>query len=320
MVWIYTQGSKNLGLGHLSRVVPIYHELISAGYEVNIFLTGDELGESYLESYGVKNDSKNEISNSLAFDCESIWIIDATKIFQEKMIQIIANSKTCILLSPKFEISQSWIIDYAFIRSDPFHLPISNKFVKPTFFTFNKLKKEKTGIVNIGIALSGSDASPVLNELLRKLVNSDVASLIDKLYVFLGASLDVSIIRNTTAAYKISIILISTLDSLWNHTQNIDILIAGNGLIVDECIEQGMEFLVYAWHPSNQVPKTGNTEIIKTRMCFTSDELLANLSKLIKSKAPSVKQKEQIKVSKSDLVSEIIKCIEDNITDKKLSS
>ena len=41
MIFIYTEGGKKLGLGHLSRVIPIYNYLIKNDYKIKVILYGD---------------------------------------------------------------------------------------------------------------------------------------------------------------------------------------------------------------------------------------------------------------------------------------
>ena len=139
MIRIYVEGSKKLGLGHLSRIVPIYHSFLDKGHEIEVYFFGDDIGSSYLNLHSVHFQNTDSM---IFFEDEvqeqDLWIVDATNIHTTVFKNLIINTGIKILLSPKFNNELVYVFDACIIRSDPFNLDISNKIVDPYVFPLNR--------------------------------------------------------------------------------------------------------------------------------------------------------------------------------------
>lgn len=271
---IYTQGSKILGLGHLSRIVPIYHNLIENNIDVKLFLHGDIIGESYLKINNVQFEltSKKRNYNSKA----TIWLVDSTDIYEESYELLILSSKVRILLSPKFNSAKQSIFTHAILRSDPFNLLIPEKYVSGKYFIFNKgAFTPKRNLLNVGIALSGSDTKATISEIVDSIINNqNLLKWIGQLTVFLGGTTKLNFERRSLKSHTIDLKFISSLKSLWSFEENIDLFIVGNGTLVDECIVKNKRFILYNNNSDNLKIKSINANLAK-------ENEVRNISQLI---------------------------------------
>lgn len=279
MINFYIQGSKNLGLGHLSRIVLIYHELCKLDKKITVYLHGDELGKAYLKSNSINSINTSKIISISQIEKPDFWIIDSTTIWEDIFIDKIKESKKNVLLSPKFENNQIKIISHAFLRSDPFELKISNKIVGNENFVFNDGRFYRyTKGLNIGIALSGGETNTILSEIITSIINNkSCASKLNTLTIFMGSSCNISFERKTDYSHNVSIKFISTLESLWNYANEIDLMILGNGITVDECIIKQKDFLVYCHDINNMIPKSIYPQLVSSKLVFSIESLLDKL-------------------------------------------
>lgn len=269
MIFIYTEGGKELGLGHLSRISPIYNYLSQNGYETKVILFGDELAMAYLNVNNIPFITSEKYSKiNLAENKKDVWLVDSTDIYNEEVLNDIKQfSGSTILLSPKFNISKCEYFTACVLRSDPYNLPIDNKFISPYYFIYNnsKLELNKTKI-NIGIALSGGSNNIVISQLVAKIINDKkIYEKVQKVKVFIGGSDHLQFKRETKESYEIELEFISSLKSLWSYTEDIDLMIIGNGIIVDECIFEQKPFLIFN-------PDENNKLIIKSDFIKNSNE------------------------------------------------
>ncbi len=269
MIFIYTEGGKKLGLGHLSRVIPIYNYLIKNDYKIKVILYGDELGIAYLDVNQIPFIiSKDFIKNNTIQHDKDIWIVDSTDIYEEEILIILKKSSgSNILLSPKFKTSKCKYFVSCILRSDPFNLPMEKKFVSPYYLSYNKAKYElDNNMFIIGIALSGGANNAILNKLVNKIINDPkLNSKVWKLQVFMGGSNHLEFERKSRESYEVDIEFISSLKSLWNYTNDVDLMIVGNGILVDECIFEQKPFFIFN-------PDENNKLIIKSDFIKNSNE------------------------------------------------
>jgi len=304
MINLYVQGSKLLGLGHLSRIVPIYKGLESCHDNVNLYFHGDEVGESYLkvncvDFFSLKKE-KIKIKNS------KLWVIDSTDIYEQEIEKSISRANTVVLLSPKFNPNKFLLFTHAILRSDPFSIPVNNKFISKDFFSYNRggvenYKKKQT----MGVALSGSDSSNSIQMIVNAIINNvEISKHISGLKVFLGSTSSINFSRKNKESRLIDIEFISSLRSIWNYKTEIDLLIVGNGIILDECILENQNFILFNNVKSNSVIKSFDVDYVKqfeatdinkliekTQAFFLKDNVLKRFkvkSFMSKNKNPSV--------------------------------
>jgi spore coat polysaccharide biosynthesis predicted glycosyltransferase SpsG len=294
---LYTQGSKKLGLGHLSRIVPIYHYLKKDGIFVNVFLYGDELGHAYLEYHSVDFLNVNDYRSSE--HRQDVWLIDSTDIYEDWLLREIEIAKAKILLSPKFDEKKVQIFSKALLRADPFNLKIMNKVIDSNFIIFNdggfkKLKSKKV----LAIALSGGDASTNIHKLLETILsNHALVQLISRIKVFLGGSDILKIPRPSKFSYDVDLIFISSLGSLWEMTDDVDLFLVGNGIIVDECISKRTNFVLINWDRNNKKVKSQGLSAQNDIISSSERDLPEMMVKLLSTKG---KSKHFIRSSKND--------------------
>lgn len=274
---IYAQGSKSLGLGHLSRVITLYHELKCHNTNINVFLHGDDEGATYLKINNVPfillSEIDFKIKNSI------IWIIDSTDIYEKDIEELISSAKIKILLSPKFNPTKISLISHAILRSDPFNLHIKNKYISKNYFIYNRGDFEESQTkTSVGIALTGSDSKNSINKIVNLLINdSSISYYIDKLIVFLGSTTNIDFYRKNIESKGLDIEYISSLRSIWGFKRDLDILIVGNGIIVDECIIENQNFILYNNNNQNDVIKSFNVEYVKNFEAKNIDALIQKL-------------------------------------------
>ena len=191
------------------------------------------------------------------------WIIDSTEIYEKKLANIIFSSKKQILLSPKFKLKKTNKISHAILRSDPFKLKVKNKFVSSSYLIYNKGEYEKKSeYFCLGIALSGSDVSEKITSLINSIINENIlSSKINSIKTFLGSSQEINFDRKNENSYFIDLEFISSFSSLWKFKHNFNLLIVGNGTIVDECILEKQDFLLYNYNDGKI--KSPNYDLIK---------------------------------------------------------
>jgi len=315
---IYTQGSKILGLGHLSRIVPIYHLLISNNLKVKLFLHGDIIGQSYLKinnvDFSLITKDKSDINNEKS----SFWLIDSTDIYEEEIESIIFKSKIKILLSPKFNSAKHFIFTHAILRSDPFNLSIPIKYVSEKYFVFNKGNFiTKRNLLNIGIALSGSDTKSTISETVDAIINNEeLLKRIGMLTVFLGGTTKIDINRRIIDSYNIDLKFISSLKSLWSFQNQIDLLIVGNGSLVDECIVENKEFILFNHNPNNRKIKSFDVSLAHAREVTDIKHLLLYLTKFcsnikIEKKGEMSQDSFELRSSKLPIIDEILDIVDE---------
>lgn len=280
---IYTQGSKILGLGHLSRIVPIYHKLIENNINVKLFLHGDIVGASYLITNNVQFEltSKKRKYSSIS----SLWVVDSTDIYEESYESLILSSKARILLSPKFNSDKQSIFTHAIIRSDPFNLSIPEKYVSAKYFVFNKgTFITKRNSLNIGVALSGSDTKSTISEIVDNIINNqNLLKWIGGLTIFLGGTTKFNFERRISKSHTVDLKFISSLKSLWSFEENVDLFIVGNGTLVDECIVENKDFILFNNNPDNSKIKSIDASLAKEREVKSLSQLILLLTEYCKS-------------------------------------
>ncbi|UBZ06863.1 hypothetical protein LDL76_16090 [Salegentibacter mishustinae] len=269
MILIYTEGGKELGLGHLSRISPIYKYLSENGYETKVILFGDELAMAYLNVNNIpftiseKYTKINPLANK-----KYTWLVDSTDIYNDEVLNDIKKySVSTILLSPKFNISKCTYFTASVLRSDPYNLPIDSKFISSHYFIYNnsKIELDNSKFV-LGIALSGGSNNIVISELVSKIINDEkIYEKVQKIKVFIGGSDFLQFKRKTKESFEIELEFISSLKSLWNYAENIDLMIVGNGILVDECIFEQKPFFIFN-------PDENNKLIIKSDFIKNSNE------------------------------------------------
>lgn len=277
MICIYTQGGKSYGLGHLSRIIPLYHQLLYLNFNVKVFLHGDELAKSYLSKNGVESVAANTVDNSNFNEQVSSWIIDCTQIWDDYFFKLISNCTNNILLSPKFNLAQIELVSSAFLRSDPFNLPIENKNISKKYFFFNKGNhfQKNEGKV-LGLALSGADSQETLNRIVNSIINdTTLTKKVCKLKVFSSELDKIVFNKNKVESYFIDIEIISTLNSLWSYSNDIDLMIVGNGIVIDECIVEGMDFILY--NEEKSPIKSIDPSLVLSNSVVNLTELIAKL-------------------------------------------
>lgn len=273
MISIYVQGSKSYGLGHLSRITPIIYSLKENGISIQVYLDGDDFGSAYLNYNEIEHLCLNNKDSTLLRN-DDFWIIDSTDIRDVNVITSLENAKKVILLSPKFNVDKIHLISEAYIRSDPFQLAIENKHVSNDYISYNHSFHSNKLKTSIAIVLSGGDASIQQKELIDSIINDPHLNFFNfEIKLFLGGSYQFNFHRKTNESYKIDITAISTFRSVWSYSDQIDLMIVGNGIIVDECIQEGKDFIVYSWNEKNAKIKSENTDIIQPKF-FTNIDLL----------------------------------------------
>lgn len=263
MINIYVQGSKLLGLGHLSRIVPIYKGLESCYNNVNLYFHGDEVGESYLKVNSV--DFFSLTKKVIKIKDSELWIIDSTDVYEQEIEKSISRANTVVLLSPKFNSNKFLLFTHAILRSDPFSIPVKSKFISKDYFSYNRGVFENYIKKNtIGVALSGSDSSNSIQMIVNAVINNDkLSDHISGLKVFLGSTYSINFSRISKESRLIDIEFISSLRSIWNFKTEIDLLIVGNGIILDECILENQNFILFNNIKSNSVIKSFDVDYVK---------------------------------------------------------
>ena len=263
MINIYVQGSKLLGLGHLSRIVPIYKGLESCYHNVNLYFHGDEVGESYLKVNSI--DFFSLTKKVIKIKDSELWVIDSTDVYEQEIEKSISRANTVVLLSPKFNPNKFLLFTHAILRSDPFSIPVNNKFISKNYFSYNRgvfenHKKKNT----IGVALSGSDSSNSIQMIVNAIINNDeLFDHVSGLKVFLGSTSSINFSRISKKSRLIDIEFVSSLRSIWNFKIEIDLLIVGNGIILDECILENQNFILFNNVKSNSVIKSFDVNYVK---------------------------------------------------------
>lgn len=294
MIGIFVQGSIKLGLGHLSRVVPLYHFLRSRDLEVRVFFYGDTLGQNYLSFNSVEFQSFNlndEVSSSIDF-----WIFDTTDFYFNHSSSTFLNSQARILLSPNFNCNKASSFTHAVIRSDPYLLPIKNKYVSPYYFSFSDGRFGKSGYgLRLGVALSGSNCNSTIERIINKVLSDTrLIEKVELVRIFSTGTTDFDLNRIQNNAYSVSIEIISSLNSLWCFAEDLNLMIVGNGLIIDECILKSKNFFVFD-ESVDFIPKTGFPEFMKGNVCQNVDCISSILVDKYYSLSKSFKQVRDIK-------------------------
>lgn len=311
MICFYVEGSKKLGLGHLSRITPLYHELLNRGKTVFVFHYGDDLGQAFLDLHQVKYISADENCQIINKDeyKDALWLVDATNFHTKNFDDLLQKSDKKVLLSPKFNTEKVRSFSNCIIRSDPFQLPIANKKVSKEYFSTNRSDYFTfKGTITLGIALTGGFSGNHLNELVSSIINDSVLNLhIKRIRVFIGSNETFSFQRKTKESYFTEIETISSLNSLWVYAQDIDYFIVGNGIIVDECLKYDMPFSVY----------TGSSDDIKMKSdSVTNYKYSSDIKKTTGFLVEYLtKQKSEKKIEKS-IIETIQKLMSSNELDK----
>lgn len=292
MTNIYVEGGKQLGLGHLSRIVPLYHNLCERFKEINVYLFGDDVAVAYLtlnqvESVIMVTDSDDYDNNP---ESDYLWIVDSTDIHNKTLFSRISRASYRVLISPKFNDNKVTLFNYCILRSDPFNLDIRNKYVSTEYFTFNDGSFYTSGSKKtIGICLSGANVGKVLDDLITHLINDNLLSkYVSRIKVFMGSNTTLSFSRERIESYQIELLFISSLKSFWGYAEDIDLMIVGNGIVIDECKIQRKTFLIFLHDKENDTLKSSLDNNIENTIFFKPENAAALLIKAITEEKPDM--------------------------------
>ena len=257
------QGSRTLGLGHLSRIVPVYQFFKNNGYKIRFYFHGDDLGESYLSQNSIDYFTSSSKTN-FKINASEIWIVDSTNIYEEYFEKLLSQAGKVILLSPKFCNQKLGFISHCIIRSDPFHLNVKSKYVGKEFFTYNKGSFEKfESKLSLSLVLSGGQMPEAISAVLQVILDDRyISSYFSKIRVFLGSASNISFVRDYRISGHIDLEFISSIRSIWSFKRKSDLFIVGNGLIVDECIQEKQDFILYNFDKKNLKIKSFEKELV----------------------------------------------------------
>ncbi len=274
MIGLYVEGSRVLGLGHLSRISVVYYGLIDH-YDVRLYLYGDIVGMAYLEKIGIPYiDCKKDDAEISKHPC---WIIDSTTISTNKIVNQLEAANLVILLSPKFDSKFIHYINLALLRSDPFDLNLKNKIIDSRFFIHNTLPSTKTGH-DLGVILSGADFSDKLEEIVQLCLNKkEIADNLKSITVLLGSSNFLKFERKSLSSYKIDLKFISALGNVWDYLKDSELVIVGNGIVVEEAITENKNCIVYMYSKDNQKLKLNDNLVRKVKAVKSKSELEKSL-------------------------------------------
>lgn len=305
VIFFYVEGSAEFGLGHLSRVVPLYHNLIANDYKVIVYHYGDNLGEAFLEIHGVEYKSINESTNLniIKYYTDILWIVDSTALHTRNIEELLKKTDRKILISPVFDSNQINLFHHCIIRSDSHKLPISNKIVSSELFMHDRSTYySQTDKLTLGIALSGGDSSEKINYLLANILDDkSIKKLINKIRIYVGLKGSFTLPRKDKDSYFIHVEFISSLNSLWAMNNDVNYMIVGNGIIVDECEYQNMPYSIF--DDSNNITNKSsisNKKIyLKNEIMQLKEEIYNNLAKLKNSNDSSLFLKHVSKIFNS---------------------
>lgn len=270
MIGVYVEGSKTKGLGHLSRIIAIYSEL-KKYHEIQIYFYGDEIGKAYLEKFALPylscDDPNFEVLN------HQNWLIDSTTLSSNQITKKLSLAKKVVLLSPKFDKKFIDLIDIALIRSDPFDLEVKEKVVDPRFFVYGT-SNHGTSKMDIGVVLSGTDVKKEIRDIVNLCLETEsIAQNINSITAFLGSSQSIDFQKLKGYSYKVDLLFISALGNVWKYLDNADLVVVGNGIVVEEALEEHKRCIVFMNSQTNNILKINSKFIDQIKVTRNIKEL-----------------------------------------------
>lgn len=229
-VTIFFEASKQAGLGHLSRVRKLGLDLKSMGIEVGYAFEADGYARKMIESHGIKATKLSDIESSVA-------IVDALRL-PERLEETFALHKVRAIISPKYNRPE--LATHVFVSSLSQELTAGIRAgceisVSPSYL-FSQCyevapKPQDFGRLEVGFYLPQAGAYFDL-----ELMLSEVISLptLDSLR-FLG---DPDLLDEIALHPKFTHSGITI--NAWDFFDSVNVLIAGDGLIVGEAVYRGI--------------------------------------------------------------------------------
>ena len=307
MIGIYVEGGKTLGLGHLSRASVVYYYLTKF-YNVSLFIYGDIVGNAYLDNLGIKY--VNCKDKDVEIEEHAFWIVDSTTISCKKVVEQLEGTKFVVLLSPKFVIKYSKYIDLALLRNDPFNLDIDNKIIDARFFVHNSLLNHNTG-ANLGIILSGADFGNVLSDTVELCLNNEeIADNLKSITVLLGSTSTINFERKRLSSYRIALKFVSVLGNVWEHLKDSDLVIVGNGIVVEEAIAEQKKCIVYVHSANNKILKLNKNLVSGVTIARNAVELKKSLIEELPNYSTKLPSLEMSQIKENLLLKKLKRVIE----------
>lgn len=274
MIGIYVEGSKSLGLGHLSRISVIYY-CLSQYYDLRVYFHGDIVGKAYLENFGIKSFDLEQ--DEAIIPKHTFWIIDSTTISSKEIENCLVKAELVVLLSPNFDDKHLKYIDLTLLRSDPYNLNLNNKIIDKRFVVQNRLSNLNSG-VNLGIILSGADFTATLMETVEFCLNdNEISGELSSITVILGSTNAINFERKELSSYKIGLNFVSVFGNPWEYLKDTDLVIVGNGIVVEEAIAEGKKCIVYMHSKNNSLLKLNESLAQKVVIAKNKTELKKNI-------------------------------------------
>lgn len=179
-VKIFTEGGKNIGLGHISRCTSLYDEISSRGINVDFIVFGDVEEVEFLRERPIVNDNwlqKEYLVENIS--SEDYVIVDSYKADRELYDIIAQNSKKAIYIDDNGRLNYpvGTIVNPAL---DSCHIPYSNS-SENVLLTGSKYVILRSSFIGLETELIGED----LNRVLIMMGGTDVRNItpliIDKL-------------------------------------------------------------------------------------------------------------------------------------------
>jgi spore coat polysaccharide biosynthesis predicted glycosyltransferase SpsG len=243
---VYVQGGRDLGLGHVVRVSTIVRLLKTDGYNVEILFDGDDFGLSQLNAMGLEVSTIEDVMSLKKIDA---LVLDAVSISQE-YLRVMDKCSRRILLSPVFNRPE--LITEAYLRFPPKGALRSTSSVSRSYSVVREqtddLVYKESNKLSIGIVMSGGKSSYM----------SDVVGVVKsanrKHHVFHSLKIAIgaysfSHIEEYLSAEKsldLNVYLLQGKNNILKAMLPIDLLIAGDGVIVDEACFSGIPTIVYS--------------------------------------------------------------------------
>lgn len=269
MIYLYSQGSETVGLGHLNRTIRLSELFAESNVPHKLLFNLDPYAKTWVENKTRKYLSVYdvEIEDLDAVVIDAIYIDEYTK-------QLFCNANKRVVISPVFNAFD--IATHVLVRElsedDRLSIPASAEVIQAESFAFITSVRRKNEVldyssIRIGICLSGGKQDfpyECFFNSIEKISGVDsitVVGQIDK--VKSKITVNVIPIQKNTAL-------------LWKKLENINIFIGRQGLMVSEALAQGI--------PAISLREVGesqkNNVAIKSEMIMSGEISMSGFKRL----------------------------------------
>lgn len=181
-VKILTEGGENIGLGHISRCVSLYDEIVSRGINVEIIVFGDCCNVNFLEGVNVINEDWQNEKYLIENIENDIYVIIDSYLLEENLYTLISSRakkmlciddynrleyKNCVVVNPSLYTDD---LEYK-LYSDVNYLLGKDYIILRNPFRIKNRKQINVIAKNVLVIMGGSDVKNVTPRIIEEVCN-----------------------------------------------------------------------------------------------------------------------------------------------------